>query len=50
MVLPPLTVSLSYSPAHRCKVIGLNAAKALHTKMLWRLLKSPVSFFDQTSV
>lgn len=32
------------------QIIGLNAARELHTKMLWRLLKSPVSFFDQTPV
>ena len=32
------------------QVIGLNAARRLHHKMLWRLLKSPVSFFDQTPV
>ena len=29
------------------QVIGLNAARKLHNKMLWRLLKAPVSFFDQ---
>ena len=32
------------------QVIGLNAARKLHHKMLWRLLKAPVSFFDQTPV
>jgi ABC-type multidrug transport system fused ATPase/permease subunit len=32
------------------QVVGLGAARKLHEKMLWRLLKSPVSFFDQTPV
>ncbi len=32
------------------QIIGLGAARKLHEKMLWRLLKSPVSFFDQTPV
>jgi ABC-type multidrug transport system fused ATPase/permease subunit len=32
------------------QVIGLSAARKLHNKMLWRLLKAPVSFFDQTPV
>ena len=31
------------------QVVGLGAAKKLHEKMLWRLLKSPVSFFDQVT-
>lgn len=29
------------------QILGLNAARKLHAKMLWRLLLAPVSFFDQ---
>eukprot|EP01052_Picozoa_sp_SAG31_P002044 SAG31_NODE_68_length_28153_cov_23.647717_26_plen_451_part_00 len=32
------------------QILGLNAAKKLHQRMLWRLLIAPVSFFDQTPV
>jgi ABC-type multidrug transport system fused ATPase/permease subunit len=32
------------------QLIGFNAARKIHRKLLWRLMKAPVRYFDVTPV